>query len=75
MTRRAPLIDALHIWKIGQRQLRPEGSAIAKASNYSLKHEIALLPYLEDGDVPFDNNCYDNPIRPCALGCWSLAGI
>ncbi|EGH26566.1 hypothetical protein PSYMO_35971, partial [Pseudomonas amygdali pv. mori str. 301020] len=31
----APIIDALHTWMIAQRQLVPEGSAIAKALDYS----------------------------------------
>jgi Transposase IS66 family len=38
----APIIDALHTWMIAQRQLVPEGSAIAKALDYSLKRWMAL---------------------------------
>lgn len=38
------------------RQLVPEGSAIAKALDYSLKRWIALTRYLDDGAVPIDNN-------------------
>lgn len=38
----APIADALHTWMIAQRQLVPEGSAIAKALDYSLKRWIAL---------------------------------
>ncbi|APC19517.1 hypothetical protein BLL42_27700 (plasmid) [Pseudomonas frederiksbergensis] len=52
----APIIDALHTWMIAQRQLVPEGSAIAKALDYSLKRWIALTRYLDDGAVPIDNN-------------------
>lgn len=33
----APVIDALLDWMIGQRQLVPDGAAIAKALDYSLK--------------------------------------
>lgn len=32
----------------------PEGSAIAKALDYSLKRWIALTRYLDDGAVPID---------------------
>jgi transposase len=64
----APIIDALPTWMIAQRQLVPEGSAIAKALDYSLKRWIALTRYLDDGVVPIDNNWRENQIRPWALG-------
>jgi len=50
----APLINALV----------PEGSAIAKALDYSLKSWTALTRYLDDGAVPIDNNRAENQIRP-----------
>jgi len=64
----APIIDALHTWMLAQRHLVPEGSAIAKAMDYSLKRWIALTRYLDDGAVPIDNNWVENQIRPWALG-------
>lgn len=72
----APIIDALHTWMIAQRQLGPEGSAIAKALDYSLKRWIALTRYLGDGAVPIDNNWVENQIRPWALerSNWLFAG-
>ncbi len=72
----APIIDALHTWMLAQRQLVPEGSAIAKALDYSLKRWTALTRYLEDGAVPVDNNWVENQIRPWALGRsnWLFAG-
>ncbi|RMV83125.1 Mobile element protein [Pseudomonas coronafaciens pv. garcae] len=72
----APITDALHTWMIAQRQLVPEGSAIAKALDYSLKRWIALTRYLDDGAVPIDNNWCENQIRPWALGRsnWLFAG-
>ena len=59
-----------------QRQLVSEGSAIAKALDYSLKRWIALTRYLDDGAVPIDNNWCENQIRPWALGRsnWLFAG-
>jgi transposase len=63
-----PLIDALHTWMMAQRDLVPEGSAIAKALDYSLKRWMALTRYLEDGAVPIDNNAVENQIRPWAFG-------
>jgi len=72
----APLIDALHTWMLAQRDLVPEGSAIANALDYSLKRWTALTRYLEDWAVPIDNNAVENQIRPWALGRsnWLFAG-
>jgi hypothetical protein len=56
--------------------LVPEGSATAKALDYSLKRWVALTRYLDDGAVPIDNNPVENTIRPWALGRsnWLFAG-
>ncbi len=72
----APLLGALHTWMLAQRDLVPEGSAIAKALDYSLKRWAALARYADDGAVPIDNNWVENQIRPWALGRsnWLFAG-
>ncbi|MNF79595.1 Transposase IS66 family protein [compost metagenome] len=61
---------------LAQRDLVPEGSATAKALDYSLKRWVALTRYLDDGAVPIDNNPVENTIRPWALGRsnWLFAG-
>lgn len=71
-----PLMERLHAWMIGQRDLVPEGSAISRALDYSLKRWAALSRYLDDGAVPIDNNWAENQIRPWALGRknWLFAG-
>ena len=46
----------------------PDGSAIAKAIDYSLNQWVGLGRYLLDGDVPIDNNHVENRMRPWALG-------
>lgn len=71
-----PIIDALHRWMQAQRLQVPDGSATAKALNYSLRRWSALTRYLEDGAVPIDNNWVENQIRPWALGRsnWLFAG-
>jgi hypothetical protein len=43
---------ALHKWLLAQRQLVPDGSATARAIDYSLKRWKALTRYIDDGDVP-----------------------
>jgi transposase len=71
-----PLADTLHAWMLAQRECVPEGSAIAKVLDYSLKRWVALTLYLDDGAVPIDNNWVENQIRPWALGRsnWLFAG-
>ncbi|MCF5225832.1 IS66 family transposase [Pseudomonas syringae] len=71
-----PVMDALHVWMIAQRDLVSEGSAISRALDYSLKRWAALSRYLDDGAVPIDNNWAENQIRPWALGRknWLFAG-
>jgi len=46
----------------------PDGSAIAKAIDYSLNHWQALSEFLTDGAVPVDNNDIENQMRPWVLG-------
>jgi hypothetical protein len=71
-----PIADQLHKWMLAQRQRARDGSAIAKAFDYSLKRWIALTRYLDDGAAPIDNNWVENQIRPWALGRsnWLFAG-
>jgi hypothetical protein len=71
-----PVADALHQWLTQQRQKVPDGSATARAIDYSLKRWAALTRYIDDGDVPIDNNWVENQIRPIAIGRsnWLFAG-
>ena len=66
--RSQPLWDEMHVWLQLERSRVPDGSAIAKAIDYSLNHWVGLGRYLLDGDVPIDNNHVENRIRPWALG-------
>jgi transposase len=70
------IADALQQWLLEQRQRVPDGSATAKAIDYSLKRWTALTRFIDDGDLPIDNNWVENQIRPIALGRnnWLFAG-
>ena len=70
------LADALQQWLAGQRRQVPDGSATARAIDYSLKRWQALTRYIDDGDLPADNNWVENQIRPIAIGRsnWLFAG-
>ena len=75
-TRSKPLTDAMHEWMQLQRQKITDGSATAKALDYSLKRWGALTRFLDDGQLPIDNNWIENQIRPIAIGRknWLFAG-
>jgi transposase len=74
--RSRPVADALHQWLRLQRQKVPNGSATARAINYSLNRWEALTRFIDDGDLPIDNNWVENRIRPIAIGRqnWLFAG-
>jgi transposase len=71
-----PLWEQLHAWMRLERSRVPEGSATAKALNYSLNHWTALTHHLLDSEVSVDNNHLENLIRPWAMGrrAWLFAG-
>ena len=71
-----PVLDALHQWMILQRQKLPDSSATARALDYSLRRWTALTRFVDDGQLPVDNNWIENQIRPIAIGRnnWLFAG-
>lgn len=70
------LVDALHQWMQLQRQRVTDGTATAKALDYSLKRWVALTRFVDDACLPIDNNWIENQIRPIAIGRgnWLFAG-
>jgi transposase len=75
-TKSKPLAEAFHQWMLLQRQRITDGSATARALDYSLKRWTALTQFLGDGQLPIDNNWIENQIRPIAIGRnnWLFAG-
>jgi hypothetical protein len=75
-SRSKPIADTLHAWLTLHRQKATDGTAMAKAIDYSLKRWAALTRFLDDPAVPIDNNWIENRIRPVALGRsnWLFAG-
>ena len=71
-----PVLDALHQWMVLQRQQVTGNSATAKALDYSLKRWAALTRFVDDPQLPADNNWIENQIRPIAIGRnnWLFAG-
>jgi hypothetical protein len=71
-----PRCEDLHAWLKLERQRVPEGSATAKAIDYSLNRWDALTAYLDNGAVQINNNHIENLVRPWAMGrkAWLFAG-
>jgi hypothetical protein len=72
----APRIEAMFLWLQQKRQGTPNGGALAKAIDYSIKRWDALRAYAHSGNLPIDNNSIENTIRPIAIGKknWMFAG-
>ncbi len=67
-TQAQPRLAALREWLIATRLSVAEGSATAKAIDYSLNRWSALCRYADSGHLPIDNNPVENDIRPIAIG-------
>lgn len=74
--RSKPLADKFHEWMLLQRQKVTDGTATAKALDYTLKRWTALTQFLDNAQLPIDNNWIENQIRPIAIGRnnWLFAG-
>lgn len=66
--RSRPIADALHAWLSEQRQKLAKADVTAKAIDYSLSNWRGLTRYLDDGNVPIDNNAAENAVRPLCIG-------
>jgi len=74
--RSRPILEKLYAWLHEQRIKVPQGSATAKAIDYSLRRWTALTRFVDNAQVPIDNNWVENQMRPIALGRknWLFAG-
>ena len=72
----APVATKLQAWLTRRLAEVAPRSATEKAINYSLGRWVPLTRYLDDGELPIDNNWLENRIRPIALGRsnWLFAG-
>lgn len=75
-TRSRPLLNAMHAWMVLMRQKVSDSTATARALDYSLKRWVALTRFVDEPQLPIDNNHIENQIRPVALGRrnWLFAG-
>jgi len=68
LERSRPIALALHTWLVAKRQALAKADVTARAIDYSLSNWSALIRFLDDGEVPIDNNAAENAIRPLAVG-------
>ena len=61
-----PLLDELFVW-LETVQVSGKGN-LSDAVHYALHEKPNLYTFLEDGNVPLDNNRAENAIRPFAVG-------
>jgi transposase len=69
-TRSRPLVNELFTWAKVQQQ-RPEllpSTGLYKALGYLLNHEAGFRVFLEDPEVPIDNNESERAVRPTVMG-------
>lgn len=71
-----PLWHEMRQWLELERRVVADGSATAKAIDYTLGHWAALTRHLEDGAVALDNNHLERQIKPWAMGrrAWQFVG-
>lgn len=67
-TRSRAILDELKAWLDEQKALHPPKSPLGKAIAYALKNWAALTVFLDDANVPPDNNLSERALRVIALG-------
>ena len=74
--RSRPVADGLFERTKEQRKLVTKGSNIGKAFDYMLGQEQYLRGFLDDSEVPLDNNTVERVIRPICIGKknWVMIG-
>lgn len=63
-----PLVDALFVYLKKQNPSVPATGQLRKAYTYILNQERYLRVFLEDGEVPIDNNASERAIRGFCIG-------
>ncbi len=64
----APRVEALFAWAKEHYPEVPQGSNIGKALNYLINQEPYLKSFLENPEIPLDNNAAERAIRPFCVG-------
>ena len=63
-----PLVEAYFVWVKENISLVPQKSKVWEGFNYSINQEKYLKVFLDDGEVPMDNNAAEQSIRGFCIG-------
>lgn len=63
-----PILDEMFTKCVEIKNSAYSGTMLGKAITYMLKFKIGLSLFLEDGNIPIDNNRIENDIRPFVIG-------
>lgn len=63
-----PLIDEFKQWLDRMAPATPPAGPLGKPVFYALAQWPKLVMYLDDGNIPIDNNLVENAIRPFVIG-------
>jgi transposase len=76
MEKAEPILKEFKAWMEERIRLTPPKGLLGKALNHALSNWPMLIRYLEDGNIPIDNNAAENAIRPFVIGRknWLFAG-
>lgn len=71
-----PILKEFKAWMEERIKRTPPKGLLGKALGYALSNWSKLIRYLEDGNIPIDNNVAENAIRPFVIGRknWLFAG-
>ena len=71
-----PRLESLMSWFETQKQELLPKSPLTQAINYALNQRVALMRYVEDGELSIDNNLSERTLRCVAIGRknWLFAG-
>jgi transposase len=67
-TKSKPVMDALHVWLLEQQPLHLPKSPIAVAIGYAINQWKPLTRFLDDPQLPVDNNESERRLRLVAMG-------
>lgn len=63
-----PIMVHLKVWMETEGINYSESSLMGKAVTYAYTRWTNMMRYLEDGEIPIDNNLAENAIRPLTIG-------
>ena len=67
-TRSQAIIEDIRAWLLEKHPKVAPKSKLGEAIGYTLKYWLGLTLFLEQPELPLDNNAAENSIRPVALG-------